>query len=435
MGARIKRIRFGSRKWIIITAAVVVVAAGGVTTALLWPDGSSSASEAGAVRTLTATVATSTFEKSVTATGTLSPTVAEDVSFEASGTVTKVKVEEGDTVKKGQVLAKIDTLQLNASLLSAKANLATARADLADAEDADDSSGTDATEAQVSAKEAAVAVAKASYKEAKSAMSDAVLKAPVAGLVTAVGIEVGDAVSGSSSSSSSSSGSSGESGAGAGMSGGSTASATTTAASTTTAFSITGTDSWTVAATVGESDVANVKAGDQVEMTSDDLTDTVFGVVASVGKLPSTSSGTVSYPVTITVTGTPDGLHDGISVDVTIIYERRADVLSVPSAAVTTTDGASTVSVIGDDQTLTTTTVEVGDTSDSMTEITSGLTAGQTVSYTPFTGGAGNSSSAGTGADDAGQRGGGGMPSGFPGGNGGGGAGFGGGAPAGGGNR
>ncbi|WP_284292381.1 hypothetical protein [Luteimicrobium album] len=65
-----------------------------------------------------------------------------------------------------------------------------------------------------------------------------------------------------------------------------------------------------------------------------------------------------------------------------IVYERRSDVLSVPSAAVTTTDGTSTVLVVGDDGKTTKTTVTVGETSGQNVEITKGLTEGQKIQYT-----------------------------------------------------
>ncbi len=53
---------------------------------------------------------------------------------------------------------------------------------------------------------------------------------------------------------------------------------------------------------VDESDVALIEVGDQVEMTSDDLTETLFGVVGEIGLVSSTSTGVASFPVTVDVT-------------------------------------------------------------------------------------------------------------------------------------
>ena len=60
-----------------------------------------------------------------------------------------------------------------------------------------------------------------------------------------------------------------------------------------------------------------------------------FGTVTSIGMLPSTTTGAATYPVVVTVTGTPTGLYDGVTVTSKIVYERRTNVLTVPIAAIT----------------------------------------------------------------------------------------------------
>ncbi|WP_313558098.1 efflux RND transporter periplasmic adaptor subunit, partial [Miniimonas arenae] len=305
----------------------VLVAAGAVlvlaVAAVLWfavmrPAQAATTSVTSATsQTLTAQATLTTFEQSVTTSGTLTPAANETVSFAAAGTVQTVDVAEGDTVTAGQTLATIDTLQLDATRTEALYDLEVAKAALEEAQDADDDS--DSANALVESRTAALAVAQSAYDDAEAAMADATLVAPVAGLVTSVGVAVGDAVSGSSSASAGG-GTTGATGAG-----GSTGSSTTTTASG--AFTIVGTDAWTVSVSVGESDVADLAVGNQVEMTSDDVSGTIFGVVTEIGKLPSSSSGSVTYPVTIEVTGDGEGLYDGVAVDVSIIYSRRTDVL------------------------------------------------------------------------------------------------------------
>ncbi|GAA5025458.1 biotin/lipoyl-binding protein [Microbacterium fluvii] len=374
-------------RWTWFTLSTVLVAVVGLS---IWAFGFLLPSQQAAAETITqtATADLQTMEKSVTTTGTVTPTVQEDVSFAVSGTVTKVAVEAGETVEKGQTLAKVDTLELKASLLEAKATLAEAEATLATAED--DNDGTDSAQAREDAAAAAVEVAQESVDDAEDAMDDATLVAPADGLITSVGVAVGDKISGSSSSGSSST--SGGSGATMGGSGSSSTSTTTTSSSA--AFTLVSTDSWSLDVTVGETDVSNVAAGDQVELTTDDGTE-YFGLVEEVGLLPSTTSGSAAYPVSIAVTGDGEGLFDGVSVDVSIIYERRTDVLAVPSAAVTTADGTSTVTVVADDGTQTETPVEVGDSSGSYTEIVSGIDEGTTVLVASFTPGEGNSGTTG----------------------------------------
>lgn len=320
----------------------------------------------------------STLEKTVTASGTVAPTVDEEVSFGSGGTVTAVAVQAGQTVVAGQTLATIDTLTLNASLLAAKATLAEAGARLADAEDADD--GTDVAQAQVDAAAAQVDVAQAAVDEATAAMADATLVAPAAGLVTEVNLAVGDVVGGSSGGGST--GSTGSTGGSAAQPGATTATAST---SSTADVVIVGTDSWTVDVTVDDSEVALIEVGDQAELTLDEATGTVFGVVGEIGLVPTSTSGVPAYPVTITITGQPDGVYDGVDADVSIVYERRTDVLTVPSAAVRTVDGASTVTVAADDGGERSVPVTVGETVGDKTEIVDGLAEGDQVLVTVVT--------------------------------------------------
>lgn len=374
--------RFRTRTKVLSAAGVVVVAAAAVWVfAFLLPAQNAKAETI----TRTASASLETLEKTVQGTGTATPAVQDDVSFTVSGTVTAVKVAEGQTVAAGDVLATVDTLELNADLLAAKATLADAKSSLADAQDSD------ASDARISAASAAVDVAQADVESATDALSDATLKAPAAGLVTGVGIAVGDRITGSGSSSSSSSSSAASSTSGGGSPfGGAESSSSSDSSTSSAAFTIVSTDAWSLDVSVGETDIANVKKGQQVELTTDDG-DEYFGVVAEVGALPSTTSGSAQYPVSVTVTGDGKGLYDGVSLSAAIVYERRTDVLSVPSAAVTTSDGKSTVTVVADDGTQTEKTVEVGETADSYTEITSGLAEGDKVVVSSFTPGEGNS--------------------------------------------
>ncbi|MGA1836100.1 biotin/lipoyl-binding protein [Herbiconiux sp. 11R-BC] len=389
-----KRIRL--RTWIIAGLAAVLVVGSGTTWAVLALTAGSARAQS-APTSMSVAASLQTMQKTVDGTGTLAPTVNESVDFAVAGTVTAVNVTAGQTVAAGDTLATVDTLTVQADALSAQATLASAAAKLASAEAADD--GTDASATTIAADAAAVAVAQAAADKAAAAVADATLTAPVAGLVTAVNLAVGDAVTGSASSSS------GGSGTGAAASGTGTGSSSSSSTSS-SQFTIVSTDSWTVSLSVGETDVANVKAGDQVELSTTDNT-SFFGTVSTVGLLPSTTSGAATYPVTIAVTGTPTGLYDGVSVTASVVYEKRTDVLTVPSAAVTTaSDGTTTVTKVDSAGAETTTTVTVGETVGTLTEITAGLAEGDLVKVTVFTPGSGNS---GTGT---------GSGSGFPGGTG-----------------
>lgn len=381
MRQRLARVR--RRTWLILgTVAVLVIAAG--TTGVVWATTRQSAQAAPITQTVAASL--ETLQKTVEASGTLTPTVQEQVSFAASGTVQSVEVEAGDTVEQGQTLATIDSLQADAALLQARANLAEAEAQLASARAEAD--GSTASNASIAARESVVGVAAQSVSDAEKAAAGVVLKAPVAGLVTSVGVSAGDAVTGGSGSASVSGGGSASSSA-PGSSGSSSASSSSGASAQ---FTIVGTDSWSVSVTLGETELSLIEVDDQVELETADGA-RLFGVVSEIGRLPSTTSGTAAFPVVIDVTGETEGLFDGTSVTATIIYERRSEVLTVPSAAVKTADdGTATVTLVDADGTETEQEVTVGEISGDLTEITAGLEEGDQVLVVVFTPGEGNSS-------------------------------------------
>lgn len=387
------------RTWVVLGSATALILAGGAAALILLSQ-QSAAQAAPVTRNVAASL--ETLDKSVEATGTLTPAVQESVSFVASGTVTKVAVEAGDTVEAGQTLATVDTITVEAELLQAQADLADAEAQLSSAQSEDDGSVSSA--ARISARGAAVTVAQQQVESAREAVSGATLQAPVAGLVTAVSLSVGDVVTGSSSgggtsgsdSSGTGSGGTGSGGSAASGQGGATSAGSTTGTSSESAqFTIVGTEAWEVSVSVGESEIGLIEAGDQVELETAEGTQ-LFGVVDAVGKLPSTSSGSAAFPVTIAITGTAEGLFDGTSVTAAIVYERRHEVLTVPSAAVSTDpDGTSTVTLIDDAGGESQREVTVGEVSGDLTEITDGLAEGDLVQVAVFTPGEGDSAGGG----------------------------------------
>ena len=81
----------------------------------------------------TETVQRNTLRVTVSATGTLQPTNKVDIGSELSGLIETVLVRENDHVKKGQVLARLDTSKLNDAIKKSEAALASAQAKLAQA--------------------------------------------------------------------------------------------------------------------------------------------------------------------------------------------------------------------------------------------------------------------------------------------------------------
>lgn len=106
----------------------------------------------------------------------------------AGGFVEAVHVEEGDQVRKGQVLVELDGDLRRAQLAQSQAQLAQAEGDLARAERLGDL----ATEAQLSGLRTQVQVAEANVRIARNQLDRAVIRAPFAGTVGAVAVDKGE---------------------------------------------------------------------------------------------------------------------------------------------------------------------------------------------------------------------------------------------------
>jgi membrane fusion protein, macrolide-specific efflux system len=362
----------GRHRWI-SAGVVVVVVAGGVITYYVTDSSSSPAASATTTYRLEA-AALGTVRQAVSSTGTLEPADDDSVSFAVSGDVTSVQVSQGDSVKKNQVLATIDSASLKANLAQAEASLATANAKVSSDEDSSVSSD------QLTADESAATAASGQVTSAKASLADATLRSPISGVIASTDISVGDTVSGSGSSGSSGgSGGSGGSGSGAGSdTGGDSGSGSSTAQ-----FEVISTNSWIVNATVDATEVGLIKNGDQAQLTIDGATGTVYGLISSVGVIASdSSSGSAAYPVVIAVTGSPSGLHAGSTATVSLIYKQLVNVLTVPSLALHASNGKTVVWESANGKTTgsrVVKTVTTGLSSGGSTQITSGLSAGDEV--------------------------------------------------------
>ncbi|SHJ50101.1 membrane fusion protein, macrolide-specific efflux system [Tessaracoccus bendigoensis DSM 12906] len=370
---------------IVLVTALALVAAGGGTAAWLLtrPD------EAPTATRQVVTISPTTLKTTVSASGTLEPQRQSDLSFGSSGTVTAVNVAVGDEVTEGEELARIDTSAVDIALRSAKADLTAAQESLSDLEDSDD-----ATDAAINAAEASVKVKQNAVASAESDVAAATLTAPFAGVVAAVNVAVGD-------SSGSSSGGSGAGGSVGGGGGGATDTSTASGAITLIskdAFTVSTSVSSSDIASVSSSDIASVKRGLQAELTVSGSDETIYGTVESVAVVATSStSGTSSFPVTIKVTGAPQGLFAGSSVTADIIVSQQADVIAVSAAALTTVDGASTVTKVVDGVD-TVTPVTTGETVNGQVIVTEGLAEGDqiVVEITTPTGGSDGQGSGGT---------------------------------------
>jgi membrane fusion protein, macrolide-specific efflux system len=420
--------RWRRRWWLIGAGALVVVVAIGVTV------GVASGSSTPAPRYRTVVASTGTMRLTTSAAGTLQSAQLANLSFQASGQVTTVSVRLGQHVAAGQKLATVSSAALASQVAQAQAGVDGDQAKLT----SDESAG--ASGAQLDADRAALTAAQAGLANSRAALSQATLVSPIAGTVAQLDLTVGQQISAggaSSSASGSSTGASGSTGSANGAGGGfaasssngssSSGSGTTTSGTASASAQIVVTGSaYVVDLSVDDTQISLMKDGEQAVVIPQGSTTPVYGTVTSVGLLASSTSGVASFPVIVTVTGTPKGLFVGSSASVSVIYRQLADVLEVPAAAIHYSAGKATVLQSRSGKTVSVP-VGAGLTSGGVTQITSGLSAGQQVLVAQSTSpsaGAGGSTRSGTGT--GGGFGGG---SGFGGGGGGfgGGSGFGGG--------
>jgi uncharacterized membrane protein YgcG len=147
------------------------------------------------------------------------------------------------------------------------------------------------------------------------------------------------------------------------------------------------TGAYLVNASVDDTEVGQVKTGDQAVITPDGATTPVYGTISSVAMLASSSSTVPSYPVTIAVTGSPSGLYAGASATVSIIVKQLTGVLAVPTAAIHYDSGHAAVYEISNGAEVSHQ-VTTGQTQSGYTQILSGLNEGDQIAVT-VTGGTG----------------------------------------------
>ena len=146
------------------------------------------------------------FAPTVTLTGTIAARIESNQSFRTGGRIAERRVDVGDHVAKGDVLATLDTEEQNADLDAAKASLGAAEATLRQAQTTFErqkqllaggfttkSSYDNAAEA-VQTAEGTLASAKADVGTSEDALAYTALRADAAGVITARNAEAGQVV-------------------------------------------------------------------------------------------------------------------------------------------------------------------------------------------------------------------------------------------------
>lgn len=326
---------------------------------------------------LTGTVQRGDITNSISASGTIEPVSTVSMSFKNAEIVKKIYVKVGEHVDKGQLLAELDTGNLENSVRQAQANLKSAQASLTallkgatqqerDSAEADvsmaqaaydlakstldrnkalydsgalsksdlESFQVEYTNAEarlkqskatltdlldgaapedIAAAEAQVENARTSVEESESDLKDARMVSPVDGIVSTISGAEGQRASANNNSTS------GE------------------------GFLELISQDLQMEAQVNEGDIGQVKLGQKVEFTVNSYPDKVFyGRVSSIAPVAYAESNVQIYDVIIQLDENFEELKAGMPADVTIIVEQKEDVLIVPKGAVTFAAGHMT---------------------------------------------------------------------------------------------
>lgn len=265
----------------------------------------------------------------VEAAGTINPVTTVNIGSQVSGLIKEIYVDFNSQVKKGQLLAQIDTSLFEAQLQQSTANIANAKANyqkiLAVMENDKKTynryknlyarnfiakSELDLAEstyfsdvAQLEAAKAQISQAEASYKTAAANMRYTKIISPVDGTVVSRAVDVGQTVAASF--------------------------------QTPTLFMVAqDLTKMQIETSVSEADIGKVKVGQEVNYTLDGYQDSVFhGTVTQVRIAPTTVQNVVTYTVIVDVDNENGLLIPGMTANVSIITSKKEDIMTVPNSA------------------------------------------------------------------------------------------------------
>lgn len=253
------------------------------------------AGNSGAVAVKTETAKESNIELDFTANGTFEANQDLTLSAENSGRVTRIAVDEGDHVSRGQVVARIDDELLAVETQAAQANYQTALRDVERYESSFKTGGV--TQQQVDAQRLNLRNAQARLQTAKRKANDADIKAPISGIVNKRFIEKGSYVSPG-----------------------------------TQLFEIVDLSKLKLKVTANEAQVVNLKVGDQVKITSNVFPDKSF--TGKISFIAAKADANLNFPVEVQVANNSGNqLKAGMYGTATFDLPAQKPLITVPRSA------------------------------------------------------------------------------------------------------
>ena len=251
----------------------------------------------------------------ISASGTINPSTIVAVGTQVSGTIARLYADFNTPVKKGQIIAELDTIILHVAVEDAGATLQKARAQQTLAEvtikrsqslvekGLGAQSDLDNATAQLAATKAEVSSAQAVLERAEINRSYATIRSPISGVVVNRAVDVGQTVAASF--------------------------------NTPTLFSIANDlTHMQVLATIDEADIGMVKLGQAATFTVDAFPSKFFtGTVNQIRLQPTTLQNVVTYTVVIDVENRDLLLMPGMTATITITVASATNVLKVPRSA------------------------------------------------------------------------------------------------------
>ena len=264
------------------------------------------------------------------ATGAVEPINVVEVKSKASGQITQMPVETGTLVKPGDLIVQLDTRdvknqfdQTMADVRAAEAKLQVSEAQKKRSDDLFASRIITAQEHETAALDYANAQAQAvrartNLDLAQQRLEDATVRAPISGTVIEKTVSLGQVITSGTSS----------------LGGG------------TTLIKMADLNKVRVRALVTEADIGTIQAGLSATVTVDAYPDRPFrGSVEKIEPQAVVQSSVTMFPVLITISNLEGLLKPGMNGEVSILIDRRDDVLAVPNDAIRNMREAATAAV------------------------------------------------------------------------------------------
>lgn len=190
-------------KWLIFILAVVVIVVGGF---YLYKNDQSGEAAENHIKYKEFSVTRGTFQTEVSANGVVTPIDRVEIKSKASGRIDELPIEEGDFVKKDQLICRLDPTDVQAEVDQAKANLDIAEAELTTAQNTYDRQIKLFDKGLISAEardQASLALAQAKGKmvsarvsldQANTRLSETTVRSPINGVILQKYVEVGQII-------------------------------------------------------------------------------------------------------------------------------------------------------------------------------------------------------------------------------------------------